>query len=78
MKVTNLCLLSKSDWAAKYSLKVDGMEYRYQTFNVALMTELFAFPSTKPFHQIRGKVMDMDITNPQKTIENFYKILMLQ
>jgi hypothetical protein len=45
-------------------------------------TELYKVPlngvTTKDFYCIKGYELPMNLTNPQQTIEQFYKILMLQ
>lgn len=77
MKVTNLCLISQTSWVVVYSLKIDGIGYRYQVFKIAQDTELFQYPGAKPFYHVKATI-HMNVTDPQQTIDKFYKILMLQ
>jgi len=94
MKITNLRLESNKGFITTYSLKIDGESYRYQIFkkgevigtyaNLKLesKTELYKVPfngvTTKDFYCIKDQELPMNLTNPQQTIEQFYKILMLQ
>jgi hypothetical protein len=78
VKVTGLQLMYKNERVTKYYLKIDGELYRYQTLELEPKTELFKYPSGKDFHSIKEAILPMDVTNPQKTIEQFYKTLMLQ
>jgi len=87
--VTNLQLISfKNRWndftddgrkyITAYSLKIDGITYRYQIFHLVSTTQLFKNPNTNKKSYELNMHLPMDVTNPQKTIEQFYKLLMLQ
>ncbi len=78
VKVTNLHLTKRKDDIIRYSLKIDGDHYYYEIYSIIKRTELTPLKSVRNFSRIEGIIVPMDVTNPQKTIEQFYKVLMLQ